>query len=61
MSEVTAEERRTMITIFNHERTHVVQSIAFRGRVDASWNPRAPFKQKPAQRVPPGILKKEER
>ncbi|XP_008684753.1 leucine-rich repeat-containing protein 72 [Ursus maritimus] len=51
--QVTAEERRTMITIFNHERTHVVQSIAFRGRVDASWNPRAPFKQKPAQRVPP--------
>ncbi|XP_027430024.1 leucine-rich repeat-containing protein 72 isoform X3 [Zalophus californianus] len=50
---VTEDERRAMITIFHHERTRIIQSIAFRGRVDASWNPRAPFKQKPAQRVPP--------
>lgn len=47
-----------MITVFNHKRTHVIQSIAFGRRVDASWNPRAPLKQKPAQRVPPGILKR---
>ncbi|XP_025729075.1 leucine-rich repeat-containing protein 72 isoform X3 [Callorhinus ursinus] len=51
--QVTEDERRAMITIFHHERTRIIQSIAFRGRVDASWNPRAPFKQKPAQRVPP--------
>lgn len=46
-----------MITIFNHRKAHIVQSIAFGGKVDASWNPRSPFKQTPAQRVPPGILK----
>ena len=48
-----------MITLFNHKKAHIVQSIAFRGKVDASWDPRSPFKQKPAQRVPSGILKKE--
>ncbi|XP_077712794.1 leucine-rich repeat-containing protein 72 isoform X4 [Canis aureus] len=52
-NQVTEKERRSMITIFNHRRTHIVQSIAFQRRVDASWNPRAPFKQKPSQRVPP--------
>ncbi|XP_054420048.1 leucine-rich repeat-containing protein 72 [Pteronotus mesoamericanus] len=51
-NQVTEKERRSMITIFNHKKAHVVQSIAFRGKVDASWNPRSPFKQKPAQRVP---------
>ncbi|XP_076978503.1 leucine-rich repeat-containing protein 72 isoform X3 [Tamandua tetradactyla] len=49
---VTEKERRSMITIFNHEKAHLLQSIAFRGKVDASWDPRSPFKQKPAQRVP---------
>lgn len=48
-----------MITIFNHKKAHILQSIAFRGKVDASWNPRSPFKQKPAQRVPSGIFKTE--
>lgn len=46
-----------MITIFNHKKAHIVQSIAFGGK--ASWNPRSPFKQKPTQKVPTGILKKE--
>ncbi|XP_060488592.1 leucine-rich repeat-containing protein 72 isoform X4 [Panthera onca] len=52
-NQVTEKERRSMITIFNHKKAHIVQSIAFRGKVDASWNPRSPFKQKPAQRIPP--------
>ncbi|XP_069318032.1 leucine-rich repeat-containing protein 72 [Eulemur rufifrons] len=51
-NQVTEKERRSMITIFNHKKAHIVQSIAFRGKVDASWNPRSPFKQKPAQKVP---------
>ncbi|XP_058580897.1 leucine-rich repeat-containing protein 72 isoform X4 [Neofelis nebulosa] len=52
-NQVTEKERRSMVTIFNHKKAHIVQSIAFRGKVDASWNPRSPFKQKPAQRIPP--------
>uniref|UniRef100_A0ABI7W2W5 Leucine rich repeat containing 72 n=1 Tax=Felis catus TaxID=9685 RepID=A0ABI7W2W5_FELCA len=52
-NQVTEKERRSMITIFNHKKAHIVQSIAFRGKVDASWNPRSPFKQKTAQRIPP--------
>lgn len=47
-----------MITIFNHKKAHIIQSIAFRGKVDASWNPRSPFKQKPAKKLPTGILQK---
>ncbi|XP_045683207.1 leucine-rich repeat-containing protein 72 [Phyllostomus hastatus] len=50
--QVTEKERRSMITIFNHKKAHIVQSIAFRGKIDASWDPKSPFKQKPAQRVP---------
>ena len=61
LSEVTEKERRSMIMLFNHKKAHIVQSIAFRGKVDASWDPRSPFKQKPAQRVPSGILKKEKK
>ncbi|KAM7120036.1 leucine-rich repeat-containing protein 72 [Molossus nigricans] len=52
-NQVTEKERRSMITIFNHKKAHVVHSIAFGEKVDASWNPRSPFKQKPAHRVPP--------
>ncbi|XP_070280490.1 leucine-rich repeat-containing protein 72 isoform X2 [Myotis yumanensis] len=51
-NQVTEKERRSMITIFNHRKAHILQSIAFRGKVDASWNPRSPFKQKPAKTVP---------
>ncbi|XP_011729350.1 leucine-rich repeat-containing protein 72 isoform X1 [Macaca nemestrina] len=51
-NQVTEKERRSMITIFNHKKAHIIQSIAFRGKVDASWGPKSPFKQKPAQRVP---------
>nr|XP_020768216.1 leucine-rich repeat-containing protein 72 isoform X2 [Odocoileus virginianus texanus] len=51
-NQVTEKERRSMILLFNHKKAHIVQSIAFRGKVDASWDPRSPFKQKPAQRVP---------
>ncbi|XP_055974674.1 leucine-rich repeat-containing protein 72 [Sorex fumeus] len=52
---VTEKERRSIITIFNHEKAHIIQSIAFRRRVDASWDPRSPFKQKSARRVPSGF------
>ncbi|XP_006165852.1 leucine-rich repeat-containing protein 72-like [Tupaia chinensis] len=41
-----------MITIFNHKKAHIVQSLAFGGKVDASWNPNSPFKQTSVQRVP---------
>ncbi|XP_059964847.1 leucine-rich repeat-containing protein 72 [Mesoplodon densirostris] len=51
-NQVTEKERRSMITIFNHKKSHIVQSIAFRRKVDASWNPRSTLKQKPAQKVP---------
>ncbi|XP_014400150.1 PREDICTED: leucine-rich repeat-containing protein 72 [Myotis brandtii] len=54
-NQVTEKERRSMITIFNHKKAHILQSIAFRGKVDASWNPRSPFKQKPAKTVPTGF------
>ncbi|CAH6777998.1 Lrrc72 [Phodopus roborovskii] len=50
--QVTEKERRSMITIFNHKKAHVIQSIAFGGRVDASWNPKLPIKQKRVQRLP---------
>ncbi|KAM9216298.1 leucine-rich repeat-containing protein 72 [Dugong dugon] len=51
-NQVTEKERRSTITIFNHEKAHILQSIAFGGKVDASWNPTSPFKQKPTQSVP---------
>uniref|UniRef100_A0A8C6RCT9 Leucine rich repeat containing 72 n=2 Tax=Nannospalax galili TaxID=1026970 RepID=A0A8C6RCT9_NANGA len=41
-----------MITIFNHKKAHIIQSIAFRGKVDTSWNPKLPIKQKWVQRLP---------
>ncbi|XP_008592068.1 PREDICTED: leucine-rich repeat-containing protein 72, partial [Galeopterus variegatus] len=50
--QVTEKERRSMITIFNHKKAHIIQSIAFRGKADTSWNPKSPFKQKSAQRLP---------
>ncbi|XP_036750395.2 leucine-rich repeat-containing protein 72 [Manis pentadactyla] len=52
-NQVTEKERRSTFTIFNHKKAHIAQSIAFRRKVDASWDPRSPFKQKPAQKVPP--------
>ncbi|XP_012973270.1 leucine-rich repeat-containing protein 72 isoform X1 [Mesocricetus auratus] len=51
-NEVTEKERRSMITIFNHKKAHIIQSIAFGGRVDASWNPKLPIRQKRVQRLP---------
>nr|KAF6418919.1 leucine rich repeat containing 72 [Rousettus aegyptiacus] len=51
-NQVTEKERRSMITIFNHKKAHIVQSISFGRKVDASWNPRSPLKQKPALKVP---------
>ncbi|XP_006984005.2 leucine-rich repeat-containing protein 72 isoform X1 [Peromyscus maniculatus bairdii] len=50
--QVTEKERRSMITIFDHKKTHIIQSIAFGGRVDASWNPKLPIRQKRVQRLP---------
>ena len=41
-----------MITLFNHKKAHIVQSIAFRGKVDASWDPR----QTPSLAPPPRLL-----
>ncbi|XP_073094847.1 leucine-rich repeat-containing protein 72 isoform X2 [Manis javanica] len=52
-NQVTEKERRSTITLFNHKKAHIAQSIAFRRKVDASWDPRSTFKQKPAQKVPP--------
>ncbi|KAM6202318.1 leucine-rich repeat-containing protein 72 [Rhynchocyon petersi] len=49
---VTEKERRSTITIFDHEKTRVLQSIAFGGKVDASWSHMSSFKQKPIKRVP---------
>nr|XP_012636485.1 leucine-rich repeat-containing protein 72 [Microcebus murinus] len=51
-NEVTEKERRSMITIFDHKKAHTIQSIAFRAKIDASWNPKSSFKQKSAQKVP---------
>ncbi|XP_032764988.1 leucine-rich repeat-containing protein 72 [Rattus rattus] len=51
--EITAKERRNMITIFNHKKTHVLQSIAFGKRADASWNPKLAIKQKRVKKLPP--------
>nr|XP_026264268.1 leucine-rich repeat-containing protein 72 [Urocitellus parryii] len=51
-NQVTEKERRSMITIFNHKKAHIIQSIAFGGKVDTSWNPKLPLKQKPVQRLP---------
>ncbi|XP_053464668.1 leucine-rich repeat-containing protein 72 [Nycticebus coucang] len=48
---VTEKERRSMITIFNHNKAHVIQSMAFGRKIDASWDPRSPFKQKPSHRA----------
>eukprot|EP00073_Rattus_norvegicus_P036904 XP_008762864.1 PREDICTED: leucine-rich repeat-containing protein 72 isoform X1 [Rattus norvegicus] len=50
--EITAKERRNMITIFNHKKTHVLQSIAFGKRADASWNPKLAIKQKRVKKLP---------
>ncbi|XP_027275515.1 leucine-rich repeat-containing protein 72 [Cricetulus griseus] len=50
--QVTEKERRSMVTIFNHKKTHIIQSIAFGGKVDASWNPKLPIRQKQLQRLP---------
>ncbi|KAM5271803.1 leucine-rich repeat-containing protein 72 [Ctenodactylus gundi] len=50
--QVTEKERRAMITIFDHKKAHVLHSIAFRGKVDASWNPKSPLKQKQIRRLP---------
>ncbi|XP_062034520.1 leucine-rich repeat-containing protein 72 [Lepus europaeus] len=49
---VTEKERRSMITIFDHKKAHIIQSIAFRGKVDTWWNPKSPYKQKRKQRLP---------
>ncbi|XP_060052127.1 leucine-rich repeat-containing protein 72 isoform X2 [Erinaceus europaeus] len=50
--QVTEKERRSMVTIFNHKKAHIIHSIAFGRRIDTSWNPRSLIKQKTAQRVP---------
>ncbi|CAO2586152.1 Leucine-rich repeat-containing protein 72, partial [Lemmus lemmus] len=50
--EVTEKERRSMITIFDHRKAHIIQSIAFGGKVDASWNPKLPIRQKRVSRLP---------
>ncbi|XP_021058237.2 leucine-rich repeat-containing protein 72 isoform X2 [Mus pahari] len=50
--QITEKERRSMITIFNHKKAHVTQSVAFGKRVDASWNPKLPIKQKRAKNPP---------
>ncbi|XP_038194181.1 leucine-rich repeat-containing protein 72 [Arvicola amphibius] len=50
--QVTEKERRYNITIFNHKKAHVIQSIAFGGKVDASWNPKSPIRQKRVSRLP---------
>ncbi|XP_004702886.1 leucine-rich repeat-containing protein 72 [Echinops telfairi] len=49
---VTEKERRSMIAIFNHEKSHILQSIAFGGKVDVSWNTTPPVKPKPTQHLP---------
>lgn len=54
--EITDKERRSMITIFNHKKAHVIQSIAFGKRVDASWNPKLPIKQKRVKKLPSGTV-----
>ncbi|CAO2586151.1 hypothetical protein LEMLEM_LOCUS3880 [Lemmus lemmus] len=41
-----------MITIFDHRKAHIIQSIAFGGKVDASWNPKLPIRQKRVSRLP---------
>ncbi|XP_019515438.1 PREDICTED: leucine-rich repeat-containing protein 72 [Hipposideros armiger] len=51
-NQVTEKERKSMISIFNHKKAHIIQSISFGRKVDASWDPRSPFKQKQAQRAP---------
>ncbi|XP_021035112.1 leucine-rich repeat-containing protein 72 isoform X1 [Mus caroli] len=50
--QITEKERRSMITIFNHKKAHVIQSVAFGKRVDASWNPKLPIKQKWVKKPP---------
>nr|XP_034370340.1 leucine-rich repeat-containing protein 72 isoform X2 [Arvicanthis niloticus] len=50
--QITEKERRLMITIFNHKKAHVTQSVAFGKRVDASWNPKLPIKQKRVKKLP---------
>ncbi|XP_023363455.1 leucine-rich repeat-containing protein 72 [Otolemur garnettii] len=49
---VTEKERRSVIPFFNHNKAHVIQSMAFGRKIDASWDPRSPFKQKPSHPVP---------
>uniref|UniRef100_A0A8C5LK74 Uncharacterized protein n=2 Tax=Jaculus jaculus TaxID=51337 RepID=A0A8C5LK74_JACJA len=41
-----------MISIFNHKKAHIIQSIAFGGKVDVQWNPKLPLKQKQVQQFP---------
>ncbi|EDL36850.1 RIKEN cDNA 1700108M19, isoform CRA_b, partial [Mus musculus] len=50
--QITEKERRYMITIFDHKKAHVIQSVAFGKRVDASWNPKLPIKQKRVKKPP---------
>ena len=56
--EITEKERRYMITIFDHKKAHVIQSVAFGKRVDASWNPKLPIKQKRVKKPPSGTVEK---
>nr|XP_044991576.1 leucine-rich repeat-containing protein 72 [Jaculus jaculus] len=51
-NKVTEKERRSMISIFNHKKAHIIQSIAFGGKVDVQWNPKLPLKQKQVQQFP---------
>ncbi|XP_060236186.1 leucine-rich repeat-containing protein 72 [Meriones unguiculatus] len=46
--QVTEKERRSMITIFDHKKAHIVQSIAFGRRVDR----KSPTRQKVVQKLP---------
>ncbi|XP_075413451.1 leucine-rich repeat-containing protein 72 [Tenrec ecaudatus] len=49
---ITNKERISTITIFNHEKSHILQSIAFGGKVDVSWNTIPPIKPKSTQHLP---------
>ncbi|XP_012879444.1 PREDICTED: leucine-rich repeat-containing protein 72 [Dipodomys ordii] len=51
-NQVTEKERRSMITIFDHKKAHIIQSITFGKKVDASWNPKLPLRQKLVRKLP---------
>lgn len=51
-TQVTEKERRSKITIFNHKKAHIIQSIAFGGKVDVSWNPKSTIRQKRVSKLP---------